>query len=216
MSRLRFLVTAGPTREAVDPVRYLTNRSSGKMGYAVAAAAAVRGHEVILVSGPTALEVPVGVEFVSVESAEDMCRAVERRIGRVDVVVMAAAVADYRPVEVAAQKMKKSGETMTLELVKTLDILGSARGEMGFAGLLVGFAAETENVAGNAMGKLESKGCDLVAANDVSKRGVGFDSAENELVVFFKDGRVEELGRHEKGHLGEMLVEICEREIGGK
>ena len=215
MSRLRILVTAGPTREVLDPVRYLTNRSSGKMGYAVAHAAAKRGHEVILVSGPTALEVPVGVEFVSVESAEDLYRAVERRSGRVDVMVMAAAVADYRPAEVAEQKIKKVGETMTLELVKTRDVLGSSRGEMGFAGLLVGFAAETENVAGNALAKLEGKGCDLMVANDVSKRGVGFDAAENELVVFFRVGRVVEWGRHGKGHLGEMLVEICEREFGG-
>ena len=208
-----FLITAGPTREPIDPVRYLTNRSSGKMGYAIAEAAAKAGHTVTLVSGPTSIDVPGGVDFVSVSSAEDMYQAVARRIGKAHVCIMTAAVADYTPAVVAEQKIKKSGDTLSLELVRTKDILGSAREPLGFTGLLVGFAAETENVAANALSKLERKHCDIIAANDVSQSGIGFSSAENEIVLFHSDGRNEPLGRHEKSHLGEMLIGVCEREL---
>jgi len=214
VSKLRFLVTAGPTREPLDPVRYLTNRSSGKMGYAIAAAAAGLGHQVTLVSGPTAIKVPTGIDYTAAESAEDMYLAVERRIGRQDICIMAAAVADYRPVQRAEQKIKKTGDLLVVEFERTRDILGSARGAMGFRGLLVGFAAETENVATNARGKLEKKDCDIVAANDVSRRDIGFDSSQNELVLYFKDGREEALGCAEKEHLALRLVEICIRESG--
>lgn len=206
------LITAGPTREAIDPVRYLTNRSSGKMGYALAAAAARKGHRVVLVSGPTSLDVPPGVDLLPVESAAEMFDAVRHQIGRADVAVFAAAVSDYRPVEVAGQKIKKSGETLTLELVRNPDILGSARGEFGFAGILVGFAAETENVEDNARDKLTRKGCDLIVANDVSRRDIGFDSSQNEVLLVYPD-RSKPLPKDEKEHLAfhilDAIVQVC-------
>ncbi len=208
-----FLITAGPTREPIDPVRYLTNRSSGKMGYAIAEAAAKAGHTVTLVSGPTNIDVPDNVDFVSVSSAEDMYQAVARRIGKAHVCIMTAAVADYTPTNIAEQKIKKGDDTLSLELVRTKDILGSARDPLGFDGLLVGFAAETENIAANALSKLERKRCDIIAANDVSQSGIGFNSAENEIILFHSNGRNEALGKHEKSHLGEMIVAVCEREL---
>ena len=157
------------------------------MGYALAEAAAVHGHRVILISGPTNLDVPDHVDFIPVESAEEMYAAVESQIGKVDVAIFAAAVADYRPAVVPEQKIKKTGETMSLELVRTRDILGSAREKMGYGGVLVGFAAETENLESNARGKLERKGCDFVVANDVSRKDIGFDANENEVVLIFPD-----------------------------
>jgi phosphopantothenoylcysteine synthetase/decarboxylase len=179
------LVTAGPTREPIDPVRFLTNRSSGKMGYEIAAAFAREGHTVLLVSGPTALDVPDNVDYLPVETASEMHDAVSRHISRMDIAVFAAAVADYAPVNVAPGKLKKSADTFTLELVRTPDILGSARELFGFNGTLVGFAAETENLEDNARGKLIRKGCDLVIANDVSKAGIGFDSDHNEVMLVY-------------------------------
>lgn len=184
---MKLLVTAGPTREPIDPVRYLTNRSSGKMGYAIADAAARAGHSVLLVSGPTSLDVPEGVDFIPVETAAEMFAAVEAYLPRMDAAVFAAAVADYTPAAPATQKIKKSGGSLSLELVKTRDILGSARSGMGFAGFLVGFAAETENVEANARLKLAAKGCDLIVANDVSRTDIGFDSHENEALLVFPD-----------------------------
>jgi phosphopantothenoylcysteine decarboxylase/phosphopantothenate--cysteine ligase len=207
---MRVLVTAGPTREALDPVRYLTNRSSGKMGYAMADAFAQAGHSVLLVSGPTALDVPDGVDFLPIESAQEMFEAVKRHIGRMDAAVFAAAVADYRPVIVAGQKIKKTGETLALELVKTPDILGSVRGEFGFTGTLVGFAAETQDLEANARQKLIQKNCDLVIANDVSKPGIGFDSDRNEVLLVFPE-HTEALPEDEKHHLAPRLVREIER-----
>jgi phosphopantothenoylcysteine synthetase/decarboxylase len=180
---VNILVTAGPTREPIDPVRFLSNRSSGKMGYELAAAFARAGHSVLLVSGPTALDVPDGVDFLPVETAADMHEAVSRHIGRMDIAVFAAAVADYAPASAAPEKIKKTTDSLTLELVKTPDILGSAREPLGFAGTLVGFAAETENLEANAREKLARKGCDLVIANDVSQPGIGFDSDHNEVIL---------------------------------
>lgn len=207
---MKILVTAGPTREPLDPVRYLTNRSSGKMGYALAHAAAHEGHRVLLISGPTPLDVPDGVDFLPVETAADMFDAVKRHIGRMDAAVFAAAVADYRPATAAEQKIKKTGETLTLELVRNPDILGSCRGEFGFTGTLVGFAAETENVATHAKDKLARKGCDLVVANDVSKPGIGFDSDRNEIILVFPD-RIEALPEDEKHHLAHRLIREVEK-----
>lgn len=207
---MRVLVTAGPTREALDPVRYLTNRSSGKMGYAMAAAFAEAGHSVLLVSGPTVLEVPDGVDFLPIESAQEMYEAVQRHIGRMDAAVFAAAVADYRPAAIAEHKIKKTGETLTLELVKTPDVLGSVRGEFGFTGTLVGFAAETQDLEANARAKLQKKGCDLVIANDVSKPGIGFDSDRNEVLLVFPE-HTEALPEDEKHHLAPRLVREIER-----
>ena len=212
---MRVLVTAGPTREALDPVRYLTNRSSGKMGYAMADAFAKAGHAVLLISGPTRLEVPDGVDFLPVESAEEMFEAVKRHLGRMDAAVFAAAVADYRPANISAQKIKKTGETLTLELVRTPDILGSVRGDFGFTGTLVGFAAETQNLEANAREKLRRKGCDLVIANDVSKPGIGFDSDRNEVLLVFPE-HTEALPEDEKHHLAPRLVREIERIAAGK
>lgn len=207
---MRVLVTAGPTREALDPVRYLTNRSSGKMGYAIADAFARAGHSVLLISGPTQLDVPEGLDFLPVETAEEMFDAVKRYIGKMDAAVFAAAVADYRPAAVSDQKIKKTGETLTLELVRTPDILGSVRGDFGFTGTLVGFAAETRDLLENAREKLGKKGCDLVIANDVSKPGIGFDSDRNEVLLVFPE-HIEELPEDEKHHLAPRLAREIER-----
>ncbi len=204
---MKFLVTAGPTREPLDPVRYLSNRSSGRMGYAIAAAAARLGHPTLLVSGPTALDVPPGVDFLPVESAGEMLSAVERHLAGRDVAIFAAAVADYRPAATSAEKIKKSGATLTLELVRTADILGSARTRFGFAGTLVGFAAETENLEANAREKLKRKGCDLVIANDVSRSDIGFDSSENEVLLVFPE-HTEPLPKMPKSELAEHIVSL--------
>lgn len=206
---MKVLITAGPTVEPIDPVRYLTNRSSGKMGYALAAAAAKRGHAVLLISGPTALEIPEGVDFIPVESAAEMHQAVTSQIARQDIAVFAAAVADYTPVAPAGQKIKKEGEEMTLTLKRTPDILGSARTTMDFKGPLVGFAAETEHLEENARKKCLHKHCDLVIANDVSQAGIGFDSSENEVLLVYPD-RSEPLPRDTKERLAFHLIEIIE------
>ena len=206
---MKILITAGPTREALDPVRYLTNRSSGKMGYALAEAAAKRGHSVLLISGPTALDIPQGVDFMPIESAEDLYQAVESQIGRMDIAFFAAAVADYTPESVSNQKIKKTGDELTLTLKKTKDVLGSARGVMGFKGTLIGFAAETENVEENARGKCLRKNCDLVIANDVSRKDIGFDSSENEVTLVYPD-RSESLPQDSKEHLAYHLIEVIE------
>lgn len=182
----RVLITAGPTWEPLDPVRFLGNRSSGKMGFAVAAAAAASGWEVILVSGPVALATPPGVaQRLDVECAAEMAAAVKARLGEVSVIVCAAAVADWTPAAVAPQKVKKEakGDRWTVELVRSVDILGSLRG-WGFAGVLVGFAAETERLAEHARAKLAAKGCDWLVANDVSRADIGFGSDDNELQLF--------------------------------
>ena len=185
---MKLLITAGPTREAIDPVRFLSNRSSGKMGYALTAAALALGHEVRLVSGPVRLTPPAGAKFIAVESARQMFEAVRESIGGCDIAIFTAAVADYRPANPSAQKLKKSAPSLMLELERTEDILGSARGAFGLTGYLVGFAAETENLLENARAKLAAKGCDLVVANDVSQPGVGFDSEENAVTLCFASG----------------------------
>jgi len=203
---VNILVTAGPTREPIDPVRFLSNRSSGKMGYELAAAFAHAGHSVMLISGPTALDVPDGVDFLPAETAAEMHEAVARHIGRMDIAVFAAAVADYTPATIAPEKIKKSAATFTLELVKTPDILGSARTPFGFTGTLVGFAAETENLEANARDKLGRKGCDLIIANDVSKPGIGFDSNQNEVSLVYPR-HTEALPLASKHDLAHQLVQ---------
>ncbi len=203
---MRFLIPAGPPREPIDPVRYLSNRSSGKMGYALAAAALAKGHEVVLVSGPVSIPAPHGATVVRVETAQEMYDAVAERIGEAEVAIFCAAVADYRVAEVAEEKIKKTGETLTLTLIKNPDILGSARSVFGFTGLLVGFAAETEKLAEHALGKLRRKGCDLLVANDVSRRDIAFDRDENEVELFYRDGRHETLAQASKREIAEGLV----------
>ena len=210
---MKILITAGPTREPIDPVRFLSNRSSGKMGFSIAGAAARAGHEVVLISGPVHLDPPEGLaELVSVETARQMYDAVRQRISACDAAIFCAAVADYRVGEVSSRKIKKTaGESeLTLVLEQTEDILGSARSVFGFEGILVGFAAETDHLVANARAKLERKGCDLLAANDVSRPGSGFDGDDNEIRLFFSDGREEALSRRSKSAIGEKLVEIVE------
>ncbi|MES2656997.1 MAG: phosphopantothenoylcysteine decarboxylase [Verrucomicrobiota bacterium] len=203
---MKVLVTAGPTREPIDPVRFLTNRSSGKMGYTLAGAFVHEGHSVMLVSGPTDLDVPENVDYIPVETAAEMHDAVSRYIGRMDIAVFAAAVADYTPANVEPRKIKKSGDTLTLELVRTADILGSARESFGFKGTLVGFAAETDNLEANAREKLIRKRCDLVIANDVSQPGIGFDSDHNQVLLVYPD-RIESLPLASKHELSLQLVD---------
>lgn len=203
---MKFLITAGPTREAIDPVRYLSNRSSGRMGYALAGAARHDGHEVILISGPTSLDVPPGVDFIHVESAQQMYDAVRDMVKYADVAILCAAVADYRPVAVAEQKIKKDGERLLLELERTPDILGSMRTVFGFAGKLIGFAAETQDVERYAQGKLERKQCDFIVANDVSRSDIGFDSRENEVMLVFPD-HTEYLEKDTKEHIAMHIIE---------
>lgn len=180
------------------------------MGYALARAFADAGHQVLLVSGPTQLDVPDGVDFLPVETALEMFDAVRRHLFRMDAAVFCAAVADYRPAKASVQKIKKSDDKLTLEFVKNPDILGSARTDFGFAGTLVGFAAETQNLETYARAKLQRKGCDLVIANDVSKAGLGFDADRNELLLVYPD-HTESLPEDEKHHLAPRLV----REIEG-
>jgi phosphopantothenoylcysteine synthetase/decarboxylase len=214
---MRFLITAGPTREAIDPVRYLTNRSSGKMGYAIAEAATTREHEAVLVSGPVNLSPPYAVtDLIRVESAREMFEAVRDRIDDCDAAIFCAAVADYRPIAAPDQKIKKTADTLTLELEKTEDILGSVRTGFDFQGVLVGFAAETNNLEDYAWSKLEKKGCDLLVANDVSRRDIGFDSDKNEVQLFFANGTRECLPIQSKTVIGEKLVEIIEGLVKGQ
>ncbi len=187
----RMLVSAGPTYEDFDPVRFVGNRSSGRMGYAIAAEAARRGAEVTLVSGPTSLETPAVREVVRVRSAVDMHQAVLSRAGDMHVVVMAAAVADYAPVDRAGQKVQKTGDELRLVLKKTPDILGELglrRLSSSHGPLLVGFAAETDNVIGRAKEKREKKHVDLIVANDVSRADAGFDVETNAVTIIGSDG----------------------------
>ncbi|HVB85385.1 MAG TPA: bifunctional phosphopantothenoylcysteine decarboxylase/phosphopantothenate--cysteine ligase CoaBC [Candidatus Dormibacteraeota bacterium] len=188
------LVTAGPTREDVDPVRFLTNRSSGKMGYALADAAARRGARVVLVSGPTNLSAPQGVDWIPVRTTEEMRNAVRQHATEANVVIMAAAVADYRPAAAQAQKLKRGGERITLELEPTPDILAELGRERSQSSgdskrVLVGFAAETEHLAESAREKLARKGADMIVANDVTQEGAGFDGDTNIATIFLRDGR---------------------------
>ncbi|MDF1823465.1 MAG: phosphopantothenoylcysteine decarboxylase [Verrucomicrobiales bacterium] len=204
---MKFLITAGPTREAIDPVRYLSNRSSGKMGYALAKAALEEGHEVSLISGPVSLSTPGSANLVCIESAREMFDAVKTRINEADVAIFCAAVSDYRVADIAAEKIKKNNDELLLKLVKNPDILGSARQEFGFTGILVGFAAETENIEANAKGKLERKGCDFLVANDVSRSDIGFDHDSNEAVIYAKDGSETRLKLASKEDIARQIIE---------
>jgi phosphopantothenoylcysteine decarboxylase/phosphopantothenate--cysteine ligase len=200
------LVTAGPTVEDVDPVRFVSNRSSGRMGYRIAEAARDRGARVILVSGPTALPAPRGVELVSVRSAEEMARAVEERFAAATVVVGAAAVSDYRPASVAPQKLRKREGPLTLELVRTPDVLGGLGPRKG-GRILVGFAAETEDVVSRARAKLEAKNLDLVVANDVSAPGSGFGSETNAAALLRRDGTSVDVPLVSKREMAERILD---------
>jgi len=202
----KVLVTAGPTRENLDPVRYFTNRSSGKMGYAVAEAAARRGARVILVSGPTSLAAPAGVERIDVESAEEMYRAVLEKIVGCSIAIFAAAVADYRPAEPNGQKIKRNKESTTIALQPTPDILASVAQNKGQR-FIVGFAAETDHVAENARKKLAAKNADLIVANDVTAEGAGFDHDTNVVTLFARDGRDLALPRMSKSEVAQRVLD---------
>lgn len=186
------VVTAGPTCEDFDPVRFLTNRSSGKMGYALAEAAVRRGARTVLVSGPTDLQIPEGADWVPVRTTEEMRSAVLERAAQASIVIMAAAVADYRPVAVQARKLRRGEERLTLEFEPTPDILaelGRAPATEHSRRILVGFAAETGDLAENARAKLARKGADMIVANDVTQEGAGFGTDTNIVTLFFRDGR---------------------------
>jgi phosphopantothenoylcysteine decarboxylase/phosphopantothenate--cysteine ligase len=199
------LVTAGPNREAIDPVRYLSNRSTGKMGFALAAAAWRRGAEVVLIAGPTGLPTPHGVRRIDVVNAESMLRAVADEFGRASVLLMAAAVADYRPARVAEQKLKKGTGRLVLELERTADILAELRPRKDER-IVVGFAAETEAVLANAQRKLREKGLDLIVANDVSRADAGFEVDTN-AVTIVSDAGSEELPLMSKDEVSDQILD---------
>ena len=200
------LITAGPTREELDPVRYLTNRSSGKMGYALAETAVLRGARVILVSGPVALEPPQNVEFLPVRTAEEMRQAVLQRLPQASGVLMAAAVADYRPARRAPQKIKRGAASLTLELEPTPDILAEVTAEKRER-IVVGFAAETTALEESARGKLARKNADLIVANDVTREGAGFDVETNIATLFRRDGSAVELPQMSKRELASRILD---------
>jgi phosphopantothenoylcysteine decarboxylase / phosphopantothenate---cysteine ligase len=203
----RVLLTAGPTQEAIDPVRYLSNRSSGRMGYAVAEAAAQRGARVILISGPTSLDTPANVSRVDVRTAAEMLDAVEENFDEATIAIFAAAVADYRPAAAALSKIKRSSEQgITLELVPNTDILAAMSRKKG-SRLVVGFAAETDRVAENARKKLKDKDADLIIANDVTAEGAGFDVDTNVVTLFSRDGRDLPLPRLSKREVAHRILD---------
>ena len=202
----RIIVTAGGTEEALDPVRYLGNRSTGRMGYAVAAEAARRGAEVVLVSAPTHFDTPAGVRRVNVRSAREMYAAVMAEYERADAVVKAAAVADYRPVEIAPQKIKKSDGELTIHLTRNPDILLEL-GRKKTRQVLVGFAAETENVEAYALGKLAKKNLDFIVANNVAEEDAGFSVGTNRVKIFFRDGRAEDHPLMAKSALAGIILD---------
>jgi phosphopantothenoylcysteine decarboxylase / phosphopantothenate---cysteine ligase len=207
---VKFLITAGPTREPIDPVRYISNRSSGKMGYAIAQAALDAGHEVILVSGPVCLKPPSGARIVRVTTSDEMYDAVHARLDGIDIAVMCAAVADFKPANCAAQKIKKNHGLEKILLTPTRDILSSL-GKLQKKFLLVGFAAETNSPATNARKKLREKKCDIVIGNDVSRMDAGFESDDNELTLFYKSGEKFFLPREKKTRLAKKLVKIFKK-----
>ena len=203
----RVLVTAGPTREPIDPVRFLSNRSSGKMGYALAEAARVRGASVTLVSGPTALAAPSGIEMVRVETAAEMRSAVRFHAPSADLILAAAAVSDFRPAEYAAQKVSKGAGALTLPLAANDDILAGLGREKRVGQTLVGFAAETEDVLGHARTKLAAKNLDWIVANDVSAEGAGFDGDTNIVTLLARDGREVSLPLLTKREVAEQILD---------
>lgn len=200
------LITAGPTCEDIDPVRFLSNRSSGKMGYALAEAAQRRGAHVVLVSGPTDRKVPEGADWIPVRSTEEMRRAVLHRAGEASVVIMAAAVADYRPATPQARKIKRGDTAMTLALEPTPDILAELGREKS-RHILVGFAAETDDVAAHARSKLERKGADLIVANDVTQEGAGFDTDTNIVTLYPRSGREIPLRKMDKFEVANRVLD---------
>ena len=206
MLGIKVLVTAAGTYEPIDPVRYIGNRSSGKMGYAIAEAAKKRGAEVILVSGPSALTPPDGVEFIGVESAAEMRDAVMEHFSEADMIIKAAAVADYRVRNASDQKIKKNDEELTLVLEKNPDILKELGEKKRTGQILVGFAAETQNLLEYAKAKLEKKNLDMIVANDVSRKDAGFNTDTNVVKLLYRNGTIEELPIMTKHKLADELL----------
>ncbi|HKE96173.1 MAG TPA: bifunctional phosphopantothenoylcysteine decarboxylase/phosphopantothenate--cysteine ligase CoaBC [Povalibacter sp.] len=205
LAGLKVVITAGPTREAIDPVRFISNRSSGKMGYAVATAAREAGASVVLVTGPVQIPAPAGIERIAVETADEMLVAVQAQISSADIFIAAAAVSDYRCSEVARQKIKKTSDNMTLALSRAPDVLATV-GRSDSPPFLVGFAAETENVEANALTKLHAKNLDMIAANKVGE-GLAFDKDDNALTVYWRGGK-QELSLTSKAALARQLIEV--------
>jgi len=205
---VRFLITAGPTREPIDPVRYISNRSSGKMGYAIAEAALAEAHEIIVISGPVNLEPPRNARLISVSTSDEMFEAVRRHADECDICVLCAAVADYKPVNVSPTKIKKRGTTFSLELIPTRDILDSLGHKPDRQFVLVGFAAETDHVEENAAKKLRAKNCDIIVANDVSGADSGMESDANEVIILFRNGEKKKISRASKKIIARELVKI--------
>jgi phosphopantothenoylcysteine decarboxylase/phosphopantothenate--cysteine ligase len=212
---MRILVTAGPTREFLDPVRFISNRSTGKMGYAVARRAITRGHEVVLVSGPVHLAPPEGARLVRIVSARDMLDAVRENLPWCDVLVMSAAVADWRPKQVQEEKLKKAGGIPSLELEPTEDILASVRGVKGQR-VYVGFAAETQDLLRGASEKLARKRLDMVVANDVTREDAGFESDTNRVSLLLADGTCEHFPTMAKDDVATEILERVEQLAAGR
>ncbi len=212
---MKFIITAGPTREFLDPFRFISNPSSGKMGFALARAARKRGGEVVLISGPVNLPPPPGVEFVPVTSARQMRDEVTRHLPGAGAVIMAAAVSDYRPARYSRRKLKKNQSRLTLDLVCNPDILaglGKKKGNL----VLVGFSAETENIVDNAGKKLKSKRLDLIVANDITAPGCGFAAATNRVVVVGREGVPEEWPLMSKDALAGKIIDRVRKIAAGR
>lgn len=206
---MRVVITAGPTREPIDPVRFLSNRSSGKMGYALADAAREQGHEVTLISGPVCLQPPSVARFVSITTSDELFEAVRNAAPACDVLVMCAAVADYKSTTVATHKMQKQTAAFNLELAPTQDILKALPSRRSY--LVVGFAAETHDLKKRAREKLHAKNCDVIVANDVSASDSGMESDYNEVVIFFKNGEYKIISRASKKNIAGELMKIISR-----
>ena len=203
LAQRRIVVTAGGTQEPIDPVRYISNRSSGKMGYALAEAARDRGAKVTLITAPTLLSQPVGVEVIHVGTAQEMYQAVKGNISQIDALIMAAAVADYRPAKAVGEKIKKREAGLTLELELTEDILGSVKGDF----VKVGFAAESSNLEENARQKLREKKLDLIVANDITVTGSGFGADSNQVTIIDREGRIDSLPLLPKQEVADKVLD---------
>ena len=204
---MKIVVTAGPTREPIDPVRFISNRSSGKMGYALAQAALELKHEVTLISGPTALTPPHGARMVHITTSDELHDAVHAQVRHCDLLVMCAAVADYKPTTTAAQKMEKQTDEFALSLTPTRDILASLPQE-NRSFFVVGFAAETHDMEASARRKLFAKHCDMIVANDVSDADCGMESDDNAVTIFFRDGESKTISRAPKKNIARALMKI--------
>ena len=208
----KVLVTAGPTREYIDPVRYITNRSSGKMGISVCRQALMMGAEVTLIAGPVSADTS-GIDTVCVETAEEMLSAVQDNVAGADILIMAAAVADYKPGEYSEDKIKKESDAMSIALVKNPDILSELSKNKKESQVFCGFAAESRDIEKYALDKLRRKNLDMIVANDISRQDIGFETDDNEASIFFRDGRRIDSGKVAKGELSELILSECLQEL---